>query len=457
MSFKSLNLSPEILSNLESLEYNKMTPIQAKSLPLILDGIDVIGQAKTGSGKTAAFGLGVLSNLDITSARTQALILCPTRELAEQVGKELRRLARFTQNIKILSICGGSSESLQIKSLRHGAHIIVGTPGRVLKLLKTKKIKLGALNTFVLDEADRMLDMGFTEDLKKIHSYIPRKRQSLLFSATFPPEIQKLASVLLHNAEIVQVDLTHKKSKIQQFFYQFESHQEKIKYLPKVLAEYQPLSTVIFCKTKQTVNDVTKHLNNKNIFALAIHGDHEQRKRTLALTKFSNGSCLVLVATDVAARGLDIKDLQAVINFDLSSDPEVHTHRIGRTGRQDNTGVALSFYLEHEQFLLDAIEKYQKSKINIRKLNKTYDKKRFKLKPKMTTIYISGGRKDKIRPGDIVGGIMGTSKIDASAIGDITILDTLSYVAIDSKLSDQVIKALKDGKIKKKRFKVGRA
>jgi len=339
MSFKSLDLAPEILSNLTSLGYHSMTPIQAKSLPLILEGKDIIGQAKTGSGKTAAFGLGVLSNLIVRLPGIQALILCPTRELAEQVSNELRKLARSTPNIKIITTCGGTSERLQIQSLSHGAHIIVGTPGRVLKFLKSKKIQLNYINTFVLDEADKMLDMGFADDIKKICSYLPSKKQSLLFSATFPKEIQDLSALILRDAKTVKVDLAHKKNLIKEYFYLVEGHPHKIKYLSKLLDKYQPESTVIFCKTKQICDEVADFLIQKGISAIAIHGDHEQKRRTLSLTKFSNGSCLVLVATDVAARGLDIKSLTAVINFDLSADPEGYIHRIGRTGRQDNEDV----------------------------------------------------------------------------------------------------------------------
>ncbi|MBU0505941.1 DEAD/DEAH box helicase, partial [bacterium] len=327
MNFNSLGLAPKILSNLKTLNYNAMTPIQAKSLPLILAGHDIIGQAKTGSGKTAAFGLGVLSNLIDNVPGIQSLILCPTRELADQVASELRKLARSTPNVKIVTTCGGTSESLQAKSLSKGAHIVVGTPGRVLKFLKTKRMQLGYVNTFVLDEADKMLDMGFSEDITEISSHLPRKRQSLLFSATFPKEILKLSELILNNAKTVKVDLAIKKNLIKEIFYLVEDHDHKIKYLSKLLGKYQPESTVIFCKTKIICDDVAHYLIQKGISAIAIHGDHEQKRRTLALTKFSNGSCLVLVATDVAARGLDIKNLKAVINFDLTSDIKGYIHR----------------------------------------------------------------------------------------------------------------------------------
>jgi ATP-dependent RNA helicase DbpA len=457
MNFKSLSLAPTILSNLKTLGYNSMTPIQAKSLPLILEGNDIIGQAKTGSGKTAAFGLGVISNLIDNVPGIQSLILCPTRELADQVSSELRKLARSTPNVKIITTCGGISESSQARSLSKGAHIVVGTPGRVLKFLKTDKMQLDYVNTFVLDEADKMLDMGFSEDIELIGSYLPRKRQSLLFSATFPKEIQKLSQLILTNAKTVKVDLAIKKNLIKEIFYQVEDHSHKIKYLSRLLGKYQPESTVIFCKTKIICDEVAQYLIEKGVSAISIHGDHEQKRRTLALTKFSNGSCLVLVATDVAARGLDIKNLKAVINFDLTSDIKGYIHRIGRTGRQENAGLALSFFVEKETYKLEAIEKHQDTKLTVHEVNHLKGSKPFKLKPKYTTLYISGGRKDKIRPGDIVGGIIGTSKIEAQYIGDINILDTFSYVAIDTLYSEQVITALKNGKIKKRKYRVGKA
>ena len=455
MKFETQKLHKEILENLQTLGYEEMTPIQEMSLPIILNGDDLIGQAKTGSGKTAAFGLGVLNKLDINMAEHQALILCPTRELAEQVAVELRRLARFTSNIKILTITGGTNEAHQLKSLSYGAHIIVGTPGRIFKFLKEDKLVLNKLNSFVLDEADRMLDMGFYDSIEKIESYLPQERQTLLFSATFPYSIQDLSKNLQEHPEFVKVDTNHEENEIEQYFYKVDGHKEKGKYLIDILAKYQPESSIIFCKTKIICDSVAKSLVKEGVYALALHGDHDQKDRTLTLTKFANGSCPVLVATDVAARGLDIKDLSMVINLDLSPDPEVYVHRIGRTGRIGKKGLAVSLYIDQENFKLDDIREYLSKELDLKELSSLEKEAPFQFKPKMKTLFISGGKKDKLRPGDIVGAIVGTSGIEDKLIGDINVLNVLSYVAIDTSVADKVLMGLQAGKIKKRNFRIG--
>lgn len=457
MKFGTQKLKSEILQNLDSLGYFEMTPIQEMSLPFILEGKDLIGQAKTGSGKTAAFGLGLLNKLDLSLLETQGLVLCPTRELAEQVAVELRKLARFTNNIKVLTITGGTNEGHQLKSLSYGAHIIVGTPGRLYKFLKEDKMQLKKLTTFILDEADRMLDMGFYDSIQKIESYLPKGRQTLLFSATFPYSIQDLSKNLQEHPEFVKIDTSHEHNEIEQIFYRVESHKDKDQFLKNILNQYKPDSTIIFCKTKIICDAVTKSLVKQGITALALHGDHEQRDRTLTLTKFSNGSCPVLVATDVAARGLDINDLSLVINLDLSSDPEIYVHRIGRTGRIGKRGTAVSFYIEEEQFKLDEIASYLSVTLRKKNIHELANCVEYSLTPKMQTLFISGGKKDKLRPGDILGAIIGTSGIDAKYIGDINILNVLSYVAIDSSVVEKVMHDLQNGKIKKKHFRVGLA
>ena len=457
MKFDTQVLKTEIIENLDSLGYNEMTPIQEMSLPHILGGKDLIGQAKTGSGKTAAFGLGILNKLDLNHSTPQGLILCPTRELAEQVAGELRKLARFTSNIKILAITGGTNEGHQLKSLEHGAHLVVGTPGRIFKFLKEDKITFDKLHSFVLDEADRMLDMGFYDSIEKIERYLPKERQTLLFSATFPYAIEDLSKNLQEYPEFVKIDTSHEKNEIEQFFYEVESHKDKDKYVAKLLGKYQPDSAIVFCKTKLICDAVAKSLQKQGISALPLHGDHDQRDRTLTLTKFANGSCVVLIATDVAARGLDIKDLAMVINLDLSPDPEVYVHRIGRTGRIGNTGMAASLYVEAEQYKLDDIVDYLGQKLNFRDVSSLNETVEFELAPKMETLFISGGKKDKLRPGDIVGAIIGTSGIDAKFIGDINVLNVLSYVAVDCSVVDIVLKGLQEGKIKKRNFRVGLA
>jgi ATP-independent RNA helicase DbpA len=456
-SFKSLNLSPEILLNLETLGFSTMTPIQEAALPLILEGVDLIAQAKTGSGKTAAFGLGILSKLNLENKKFQSLVICPTRELAEQVAEEIRRLARFTKNSRVQVICGGTSEYQQINSLEHGGHIIVGTPGRILKFLKKGVIKLDDLQTLVLDEADRMLDMGFRAEIEAIFFFTPTKKQSLLFSATFPLEIESLSKVFQNNPKRVLVDSKHEKDTIVQNFIGLEDHRQKSNALLRVLGHYKPKSTIIFCKTKQQCSDVSKFLNKQGISSLAFHGDLEQNERTIVLTKFSHRSCLILVATDVAARGLDIKDLDVVINFDLPIDPEVYTHRIGRTARAQKEGLAFSFFVESEKEKLIEIENYQGSHLEYIKLDELSKTAHFDLVAPMKTMYISGGKKDKVRPGDILGALVGEAGIEAACIGNITILINQSFVAISADMIDLAISRLNVGKIKGRKFRVGEA
>ena len=455
--FNSLKLAPEILENLNSLGFESMTPIQQQALPLILAGNDLIAQAKTGSGKTAAFGLGILAKLNLENKKLQSLVLCPTRELAEQVAEEIRRLARFTKNSKVLVICGGTSEYQQINSLEHGVHIVVGTPGRVLKFLKKGVINLDGLDILVLDEADRMLDMGFRDEMEAIAAFTPKNKQSLLFSATFPEEIESLSEIFQHNPKRVVVDSRHEKDIIKQYFIEVDDHRQKVDALIRVLGHYKPESTVIFCKTKQICADVAKLLAQQGIAALAFHGDLEQNERTVVLTKFSNHSCLVLVATDVAARGLDIKDLEAVINFDLPTDAEVYTHRIGRTARAGKVGQAFSFFVSSEKDKLADIENYLSSSNEYIKLNELSKTARFDLFPTMKTMYINGGKKDKIRPGDILGALVGEAQMDASEVGNIHILNNQSYVAIASAQIGLAISKLNNGKIKGRKFRVGEA
>lgn len=455
--FKSLNLKTELLKNLEELKFTSMTPIQAMALPLVLNGQDVIAQAKTGSGKTAAFGLGILNDLNPTDMNIQALILCPTRELAEQVAAEIRRLARMISNVKVLSLCGGVAEFHQETSLAHGAHIVVGTPGRVLRLLQKRSLALRSVKTLVLDEADRMLDMGFINDILDIVSNLPKKRQSLLFSATFPKEIKNLSKDVLTNPYEVKVDTEHEKNNIAQHFYEVSSHKDKDAALLKILANYRPARMIVFCKTKQITDSLTNFLQDNSIEAAGIHGDLEQNERTLILTQFANRSLSVLVATDVAARGLDIEDLEAVVNFDLPSDAEVYVHRIGRTGRAGNQGLAFSLLIQKEFYKLDAIEKYLSSEIKIEKFEGLEANSDYDLIPPMKTLFISGGKKDKLRPGDILGAMVGEAKLEPSDVGAITILNIISYVAIQREKAADAVKKLNSGKIKNRKFRVGLA
>ncbi len=430
-----------------------MTPIQAQSLPDILKGKDLLAQAKTGSGKTAAFGIGLLDKLEVLTYQTQALVLCPTRELADQVSNEIRRLARAIPNTKILTLCGGKPMAPQLASLEHDPHIVVGTPGRILKHLEKETLKLDRLNTLVLDEADRMLDMGFHEDIMRIIDMTPRQRQTLLFSATYPEEIKDISHAIQTDPVDVRVESLHDNKKIKQIFYEIQKD-ERTKTLVALLQHYRPESSLVFCNRKQQCQELADALWQQGFHALALHGDLEQRDRDQVLLQFANKSSSILVATDVAARGLDIKDLQAVINFELSPDPEVHIHRIGRTGRAGNEGLALSLFMASEAPKVIRIEEYQDSPARIDKTSSLKSRENFRLSPPMVTLCINGGRKSKIRAGDILGALTANTNLPGKQIGKIDVFDILAYVAVERPIAKQALKILSEGKIKGRKFRV---
>lgn len=445
--FSSLPLAKPQLDALDSLGYQTMTAVQAQSLPLVLKGRDVIAQAKTGSGKTAAFGIGLLNLINPRFFAVQALVLCPTRELAEQVGKEIRKLARFMPNIKLVMLCGGKPLGPQIGSLEHGAHIVVGTPGRVQDHLRKNTLKLDALKMLVLDEADRMLDMGFADVMQDIIGQTPGSRQTLLFSATYPDTIQQMSRQIQRNPASVKVASEHQPDVIEQVFYEVNKH-ERHNTLLALFEHYQPDSCVVFCHTKKQCDEVASLLKDNQIDALAIHGDLEQRQRDQVLVRFANNSCPVLVATDVAARGLDIKSLQMVINFELPRDPEVYVHRIGRTGRAGETGLAMSIVTPAETPRITAIENYLKQPCACDVLASLDRAANFSLQAPMVTIQIDAGRKNKIRPGDILGALTGDAGLQGSQIGKIDIFDMSSYVAVEQSALRQAMNYLANGKIK---------
>jgi ATP-independent RNA helicase DbpA len=437
------------IANLNELGYHTMTPIQAASLPAILEGRDVRAQAKTGSGKTAAFGLGVMQRIDATQFVTQSLVLCPTRELADQVTKELRRLARFTANIKILTLCGGQPMGAQRDSLVHAPHIVVGTPGRILDHLKRETLQLGQLSTLVLDEADRMLEMGFRDDIDAIISHTPPARQTLLFSATWPQDIAKISQRVQRDPLSVETDVVSDLPAVEQTFYEAGSR-EKLPALIGLLSDKQPSSCVVFCNTRRECDDIAAALEGQQISALALHGDLEQRDRDQVLIRFANGSCRVLVATDVAARGLDIKALAMVVNYQLSYDPEVHVHRIGRTARAGAEGLAISLVAPDEMIRAHALEDFLQQKLSWRSVSELKSVAPRPLPAEMATLSLDGGRKAKIRPGDILGALTGEAGLSGDAIGKIDIGPTQAYVAIRQSSARQVMKQLQQVKIKGK-------
>jgi ATP-independent RNA helicase DbpA len=453
LSFSELPLSPAILKNLQQLEYRTMTPIQAASLPITLAGHDLIAQAKTGSGKTAAFALALLNKINPRFFAVQAMVLCPTRELADQVTQEIRRLARFADNIKIISLVGGSTMRPQMASLEHGAHVVVGTPGRILDHLQRETLKLEALNTLVLDEADRMLDMGFYDDIAYVAKQCPLERQTLMFSATYPEGISRLARHFLHNPHEVKLLEKHETTKIRQRFYEV-SNEERLQAVGTLLKHFRPVSTLAFCNTKQQCRDLVEVLHSQGFHALTLNGDLEQRERDQVLIQFANRSCSVLVATDVAARGLDIAQLEAVINVDVTPDPEIHTHRIGRTGRGDAEGWALSLCSSSEMRRVDNIAKATGLEPEWHELDSLQIDDNSPLLPPMVTLQILGGRKEKIRPGDVLGALTGEAGFTREQVGKITVTDQSTYVAVARNIAREAVRKLSAGKVKGKTVKV---
>lgn len=446
-SFASFSLSPAQLANLKTLGYDQPTPVQAASIPEALQGKDLIVQAKTGSGKTAAFGLGLLESINPRFFGVQALVLCPTRELADQVSKELRKLARCIPNLKLVVLCGGKPLRQQADSLQHGAHVVVGTPGRIKDHLSRETLNLDGLKTLVLDEADRMLDMGFQEEIDHIIYNTPENRQTLLFSATYPNSIKKMCGSIQKNPQMISIDTTHEIQVIEEHFYQINPSQRDDTLLG-LFEHYQPESTVVFCRTKIQCRGVARFLQDHQIQATAIHGDLEQDERDEVLLMFANKSCSVLVATDVAARGLDIKGLAAVINYELPHDAEIYTHRIGRTGRAGESGLALSLFIEEEISRIIAIEDYNKTTCEAEKADTLNRENRFSVQPPMVTLQFNSGKKNKLRPGDLLGALTKDAGLAGSQIGKIDIFEQSSYVAIEREVVGKALNYLRNGKVK---------
>ncbi len=452
--FSSLKLDPALLKNISSLGYQAMTPIQAQSLPYILDGKDVIAQGQTGSGKTAAFGLGLLEKLNVKRFRIQSLILCPTRELADQVAKEIRKLGRSIHNIKVLTLCGGMPFGPQVGSLEHGAHIIVGTPGRIEDHLGKRTLKLNDVNLLILDEADRMLDMGFQSQLDNIIDRISEDRQTLMFSATFPAQIKAIAKRIMKQPVTVQVESIHDNSTIEQHLFKANDNTHRLTVLRLLLQQYRPESAVVFCNTKIETQEVADELSHYGFSVMALHGDLEQRDRDQTLVRFVNKSVSVLVATDVAARGLDIESLDAVINYQIAREIEVHVHRIGRTGRAGNKGIALTIITEKEKFKLAKLEDFLQQTIEPEALPpiKLLDKPTYQ--PPMVTLQIDGGKKQKLRPGDILGALTGENGITGKQVGKIQLFPNKAYVAVSRDVITAALKKLQEGKLKGRSFRV---
>ncbi len=450
-SFDSLkSLDGELLKTLQKFGFSYMTEIQEKSLPFSLNGKDIIGKAKTGSGKTIAFSLPILNKLDVKKFDFQMIILAPTRELANQISDELKQLAKFQHNIKILTLCGGVPYNPQVHSLRHKAHIIVGTPGRILKHLQNDNFSPKGINTLVLDEADRMLDMGFSEDINAIISYIPKERQTMLFSATYPSNIEKLSRDILKDPVMVEVESEHTEDKIAQIFYESNEF-DKTSIILKILDLYQPKSTIIFCNMKIECDNLADELERYDIYPLVLHSDLEQKDRDETIALFSNKSYKILIATDVASRGLDIDDVELVINYNLPKDLEVYTHRIGRTARAGKSGHAVSLIDGGDIGLFEDLTYQSNSTLEPlpSKIDTQYDDT-----PLFKSIFINGGKKQKLSRGDILGALTSGIGLDKNQVGKIDVKDLCSYVALDPKVAKRASIDLGNNKIKGKFYRV---
>ena len=457
-SFSELSLSPPLQEVLAELALHTMTAVQAQSIPLLLAGRDVVGQSQTGSGKTAAFVLPILQRIELAQGRVQALVLCPTRELCTQVAREFRKLGRKQPGLQVAVLCGGEPAFRQREALDRGAHIAVGTPGRLKDHLYRHTLDLSQVFCVVLDEADRMLDMGFEVDVSDVLKAAPSPRQTVFFSATYPRSIAAMAEAHMTDpAHITVEDMPETAPDIRQYVYAGSAENRSLALL-EILASLRPESLLAFCNLKATVNEITELLVAKGVAAAALHGDLDQPERDKVMARFRNHSVRVLVATDVAARGLDISDLDAVVNVDLPQKTEIYVHRVGRTGRAGKAGVAISLAGPRDARYLRAVE------MEIGRALEPWQPLAAALVPvppqdaKMETLYISGGRQDKVRAGDILGALTGEAGgLAAADVGKIEIHDRFSYVAVSKHVAAKAVTSLSAGKIKGKKFKVGLA
>ncbi|MBL3826859.1 MULTISPECIES: ATP-dependent RNA helicase DbpA [unclassified Marinobacter] len=452
-SFNDFGLSSAMRSNLDQLGFAKPTEIQEKALAPGLAGKDIIAMAKTGSGKTAAFGISLVERLNPRLFAVQALVLCPTRELADQVAKAIRELARARDNIKVLTLCGGVAIGPQIGSLSHGAHIVVGTPGRIQDHLRKQTLSLARLKTVVLDEADRMLDMGFQEAMEDILSETPPSRQTMMFSATWPAPIRELSKQYQKSPVDVRAEEAGDNPDIEELFYEV-SPQSKSDAIVALLSQREPESCIVFCTTKQQCDELAQELGERGFSALPLHGDLEQRERDSVLVRFGNQSCSILVATDVAARGLDIKSLPLVINAEPARDPEVHTHRIGRTGRAGEQGHAVTFCTPAQGHKISRIESERGHNVDWGDTEALLATPLKPVAPAMKTLCIAGGRKDKIRPGDVMGALTGEAGLPGKAVGKIDLFDHQCFVAVEKSLAGKALSRLESGKVKGRKIRV---
>jgi ATP-independent RNA helicase DbpA len=461
VDFASLRLSPSLSAVVSELGYEVPTPIQVATIPLLLAGKDVIGQSKTGSGKTAAFALPILQGLNLEIRSLQALVLCPTRELAAQVAREFRRFGRKHSGLVVVELTGGQVSRHQVKALEGGAHVAVCTPGRLLDHLKRRTVDSSSLVTIVLDEADRMLDMGFGPNVEAIFMRLPKLRQTALFSATFPSTIQEMSQAYQLHPHRVTIDEPETLARqdeqtpsLRQLFIETEP-EDKLGALYWILGEFSHQSALVFCNFKSSVTRLVKELTTAGFSVDRLDGDLEQFQRDQVLARFRNQSLRLLVATDVAGRGLDVLDLELVVNYELPGTPEAYVHRVGRTGRAGRSGIAVSLVGQRELSRIEAIERLTGESVErVPSDARQTNPKKLVRKARMLTLLISGGRKDKLRPGDILGALTGDpAGISGDNVGKIEMQDRLSYVAVARGAAPQAAKRLNDARIKGKRFR----
>ena len=524
VKFTELDIRPEILKAVANMGFEAMSPIQAKAIPVELSGRDVIGQAQTGTGKTAAFGIPILQKVDPKLKKPQAIVLCPTRELAIQVADEIRKLAKYMASVKILPIYGGQEISKQIRSLKSGVQIIIGTPGRMMDHMRRKTVKFDNIHTVVLDEADEMLDMGFREDMETILTETPQDRQTVMFSATMPKAIMDIARNFQKDARVIKVvrkELTV--SNIEQFYYEVRP-KNKTEVLCRLIDIYNPRLSVVFCNTKRQVDELISELKGRGYFADGIHGDMKQQQRDRVMDDFRSGNVDILIATDVAARGIDVDDVDMVFNYDIPQDEEYYVHRIGRTGRAGRSGMALSFISGKEVYKLKDIERYCKTKILAKpvpslddvkntKLDNMFDKIKQTIEEggltdmvnlveehvnqeeytsmdmaaallkmligdtldrvdevedfhfdmdrddsRMVRLFINIGKKDKIKPSNILGAIAGESGMPGKLVGAIDMMDNYTFVDVPAIHAEKILKVMNDNvQIKGRRVNMEKA
>lgn len=515
MTFEEMCLDTRIMRAIAEMGFEQPSPIQAQSIPIAVEGKDMIGQARTGTGKTASFGIPMLQQINPKDKNLQAIVLCPTRELAIQSANEIRKLAKFLYGIKVLPIYGGQEISKQIRSLKGGVQIVIGTPGRVMDHLRRHTLKPQTVDIVVLDEADEMLNMGFREDIETILGQLPEERQTMLFSATMPKPILEIAKRYLHEPEIVKViqkELTV--PKIEQYYYEVNPR-KKNEVLSRLLDMYDPSLSLVFCNTKRKVDELVADLKGRGYFAEGLHGDMKQSQRDRVMNGFRNGRTDILVATDVAARGIDVDDVEAVFNYDVPQDDEYYVHRIGRTGRAGREGRAFTLVVGKEIYKLKDIQRYCKTKIRRQPIPSVNDVAAIKVEklleqageliatdglgrmmdlleeyldgsdysatemaaallamqlgetstqtlpkeefgdtgaePGMVRMFMNIGKKDRVRIGDILGAVAGESGMEGALVGTIDMYDNFSFVEVPQEYAAAVLEAMNHSKIKGRR------